>query len=227
MKTFGAIFDFDGVIVDSSRQHETSWERLAVEINASLPEDHFERSFGMKNEVIIPHILEWSMDDEEIHALSMRKEELYREIVAETGLEPLPGIAEWLERLHEAGIPCVIGSSSHRANIDLVLHSIGFMKQFNGAICGEDVQHGKPDPEVFVKGAALLGFEPEACVVFEDAPAGVEAGLRGNMRVVAVTSTRDAEALSDAHLVVENLGDLQIEQVAGLFRENQPVNPPS
>ena len=78
----GAIFDWDGVIIDSSLHHEESWERLARETGFTLPEGHFKKGFGMKNEFIIPNVLNWSNRPEEIRELSLRKEELYREIRA-------------------------------------------------------------------------------------------------------------------------------------------------
>ena len=95
----GVIFDWDGVIIDSSRQHEESWERLAAEERRALPPDHFKLGFGKKNEWIIPNLLHWSDDLPEITRLSLRKEALYRDIVVERGLSALPGVPVFLERL--------------------------------------------------------------------------------------------------------------------------------
>src|SRR5688572_10967005 len=102
---WGAIFDWDGVIIDSSRHHEESWERLAREGSRILPEGHFKAGFGRKNEFIIPEILCWTSDSGEIETISLRKEALYREVVKEWGVEPLPGVRTWLERLRDAGVP--------------------------------------------------------------------------------------------------------------------------
>lgn len=102
----GAIFDWDGVIVDSSSHHEESWERLAMETGFTLPEGHFRKGFGMKNEFIIPNLLNWSNRAQEIRQLSLRKEELYREILLEWGIRPLPGVIEWLTELRQHGIRC-------------------------------------------------------------------------------------------------------------------------
>src|SRR5476651_1227619 len=95
----GAIFDWDGVIIDSSRQHEESWERLAAEEGRPLPENHFKAGFGKKNEWIIPNLLGWTQDQGEMHRLSLRKETLYRVIVLERGLVALPGVHDFLTRL--------------------------------------------------------------------------------------------------------------------------------
>ena len=87
----GAIFDWDGVIINSAEHHEKSWERLAKECGKILPENHFKRGFGMKNEVIIPELLGWATMPVEIRILSLRKEAIYREVVREQGMTALPG----------------------------------------------------------------------------------------------------------------------------------------
>src|SRR5271163_91584 len=106
----GAIFDWDGVIINSAAHHETSWERLAEECGKPLPENHFKRGFGMKNEVIIPELLRWTIVPTEVRILSLRKEVIYREIVVEKGITALPGVVEFLQMLREAQIPCIIAS---------------------------------------------------------------------------------------------------------------------
>lgn len=215
--TPGALFDWDGVVIDSSAQHEKSWEMLAAEIGKPLPQDHFVRGFGMKNQVIIPQILRWTEDPDEIHEYSLRKEALYREIIREEGIRPLPGVRELLGRLAEHDVPCAVASSTHRRNIETVFDAIGIRDCFRAVITAEDVSHGKPDPEVFVKSAEAVGRDPARCVVFEDALVGIEAGLASGAKVVAVATTNPLEALGDAHLAVCSLEEIRWETFAGLF----------
>ncbi|MEP6671902.1 MAG: HAD family phosphatase [Chthoniobacter sp.] len=214
---WAALFDWDGVIIDSSSHHEESWERLAREIDRPLPEGHFQKSFGRKNEAIIPDILAWTTEPAEIRRLSLRKEALYREVVAERGVEALPGVRTWLERLRAAGIPCAIGSSTHRENIALSLGLIGLGEFFAAAVTSEDVKQGKPHPEVFLTAAARLGAEPTRCVVFEDAHVGIAAARAGGMKVVGVATTHPAEELTAADIVVRRLDELQVAQLAAWF----------
>jgi len=214
---WGAIFDWDGVIIDSSRQHEESWERLAVEERLALPEGHFKLGFGRKNEFIIPQILSWTNDVEEIRRMSLRKEALYREIVREGGLEPLPGVREWLARLRDADVPCAVGSSSHRENIDLSLEILGLHDFFTGIVTSEDVNHGKPAPDVFLKAAEKIARAPEKCVVFEDAFVGIEAARKAGSRVVAVATTNPIEMLTDADRAVHRLDELNVAELAAWF----------
>ncbi len=214
---WGALFDWDGVVIDSSSHHEASWERLALEVGRVLPPDHFLKGFGRKNEVIIPKLLGWTHDPAEIRRLSLLKEALYREVVAERGLTALPGVRTWLERLRDAGVPCAIASSTHRANINLSLGLIGLAEFFTAIVTAEDVSTGKPDPEVFLTAAARIGRPPARCVVFEDAHVGIAAARAGGMRVVAVATTHPAHELTAADLVVHRLDELQPATLAAWF----------
>lgn len=213
----GALFDWDGVVIDSSAQHLKSWELLAGEAGKPLPKDHFIRGFGMKNQVIIPRILEWTDDPEEIERYSLRKEALYREIIAREGISALPGVKSLLEMLDAQGVPCAVGSSTHRENIEAVLDILGVRARFKALVTAEDVTHGKPDPEVFVKSANAIGIRPEKCVVFEDAPVGVEAGLKAGARVIAVATTNEKSALRRANAVVDTLKDVDWPMFNGVF----------
>jgi beta-phosphoglucomutase family hydrolase len=214
---WGAIFDWDGVIIDSSAHHEESWERLAREFARTLPEGHFKAGFGRKNDHIIPEILGWTRDTAEIEQLSLRKEALYREVIAERGIAPLPGVRTWLERLREAGVPCAVGSSTARANIDLTLERIGLAEFFSAIVTAEDVTRGKPDPEVFVTAAARIARPAARCVVFEDAHVGIAAARAGGMRIVAVATTHPLAELRVADMAVTRLDELDLTTVAQLF----------
>jgi beta-phosphoglucomutase family hydrolase len=214
---WAALFDWDGVVVDSSCFHERSWDLLARENKKDLPPDHFKKGFGRTNHYIIPHILGWTKDPGEIERLANRKEELYRQLVAVDGIEPIPGTREWLEELEKAGIPRIIGSSTHRLNIETVLEIASLKRFFSEIVSAEDVTHGKPDPEVFLKAADKLGMPPAQCVVFEDTHFGIEAARNAGMKVVALTTTHPENTLQDADRVVDRLDQLCIEQMNLMF----------
>jgi HAD superfamily hydrolase (TIGR01509 family) len=209
----GAIFDWDGVIINSAAHHEVSWERLAKECNKVLPEGHFKRGFGMKNEVIIPELLGWTAVPTEVRILSLRKEALYRELVLEKGIEPLPGVREFLQALKDHGILCVIGSSTHRENVTTTLEVLGLEDFFADIVTAEDVKRGKPDPEVFLTAATRIGVAPVDAVVFEDALVGIAAAKAAGMRVVAVATTEPKDKLEHADWVVDRLDELSVPQL--------------
>ena len=209
----GAIFDWDGVIINSAEQHEISWDRLAKECGKTLPENHFKRGFGMKNEVIIPELLGWTLVPVEIRILSLRKEAIYREVVREQGMTALSGVEPWLRALRDEGIPCAIASSTHRENITTTLDVLGLEEFFSTIVTAEDVKRGKPDPEVFLTAAQRIGVEPGDAVVFEDALVGIAAAQAAGMRVVALATTEPKEKLAHADWVVDRLDELSVVQL--------------
>lgn len=213
----GVIFDWDGVVVDSSKTNEASWELLAQEISKPLPHGHFKQGFGKKNDVIIPEILGWAQDLPTIRLLGQRKEELYRELLKTIPPVLLPGVFHLLKDLQDAGIPAVVGSSTDRLNIEVVMNSLGLRDYFQAIISAEDVTLGKPHPAVFLKAAAKINRLPQWCVVFEDAVHGIEAGLAAGMKVIAVATTHHPKDLELATRVVDHLTELSVSDIASLY----------
>ena len=215
-----AIFDWDGVIIDSHDQHAESWTLLADEQGSALPEDFFKKSFGMRNQSIFPMFFASWVDPSDhvrIAELADRKEELYRELVRRDGIEPLPGVVALLESLADAGIPCSVGSSTPRANIDAIMEVIGLGHRFQAITAAEDVTEGKPNPQVFLKAAAKVGARPAESVVFEDAHVGIAAGLAAGMKVIAVATTHPIESLGGAHWAVASLEVVDAKKVTDLL----------
>ena len=209
------IFDWDGVVLDSSAHHERSWEILASRRGLPLPPDHFKRGFGKKNNLIIPD-LGWAVAPLEITELAEEKEEIYRALVREKGIRPLPGVRELLAALRARDIPCAIGSSTERANLDLLLDLMDLRDFFRVIVSGEEVVHGKPDPSIFLLAAERLGFAPAECVVIEDALVGIEAARQAGMPVVAVATTNPLDALGAAHAAVSGMAEITPELLASL-----------
>jgi beta-phosphoglucomutase family hydrolase len=209
------IFDWDGVVVDSSARHERSWEILAARRGLPLPADHFKRGFGKKNNVIIPD-LGWASQPAEVDALAHEKEEIYRSLVREHGIQPLPGVRELLASLQAAAIPCAIGSSTERANLDCLLDLMDLRQFFGVIVAGEEVVHGKPDPSIFLLAARRLGVEPAGCLVIEDALVGIAAAQRAGMPVLAVATTEPIAALTGADGSVASLEGVMVEDLRRL-----------
>lgn len=216
---FALVFDWDGVIINSESFHRRSWEMLMEEASLKMPPGAFEASFGMRNEQIIPHVFKWASPDdgERIQALGDRKEALYRKIVRDEGIAPLPGVLDLLESLTAHGVPAAVGSSTPRANIDAVMEVIGVTGMFQEVVAAGDVRQGKPHPEVFLTAASRLGFAPARCVVVEDAHVGIEAAKAGGFAVLAVATTHPMDSLRDADAVHESLADVTVEALRGLL----------
>ena len=211
----GFIFDWDGVVIDSHAQHEESWQVLFGELGRPMPEGFFKRTFGMRNQQIIPMSFDFVRADDqaEIARLGDRKEELYREILGRNGIEPLPGVVSLLREIKSLGAPAVVGSSTPRKNIETVMKMAGLDGLFDAVVSAEDVTVGNPDPQVFLKGAEKIGRSPGRCIVFEDAHVGIEAGKRAGMKVVAVATTHPIETLTQADVALPNLSGVSVNSL--------------
>lgn len=162
----GAIFDWDGVIIDSHRAHELAWEALAAELGHPLPAGFFKATFGMRNDKIIPEFTNWASgnDPVRVQELGDHKETLYREVIRRDGIDPLPGVVALLENLQSAGIPCSVGSSTSLENILTIMEMTGLAGYFSAITAERDVKRGKPDPQVFLKAAEKIHCSACDCV---------------------------------------------------------------
>ena len=209
------IFDLDGVIVDTAVYHYKAWKRLANQLNFDFTEEANEKLKGISRKDSLALILGWGgveATEIEKEELAQRKNNWYVEMITEmTPEEILPGTLEFLQALREFGYKIALGSASKNAGI--ILDKVGLTSYFDAIVDGNLVTISKPDPQVFLKGAEMLGVEPAACVVFEDAVAGVESALAGGMKVVGIGSR---ETLSGADLVISGLHEMNIETLKKL-----------
>ncbi|HIM33685.1 MAG TPA: HAD family hydrolase, partial [Candidatus Poseidoniales archaeon] len=144
-------------------------------------------------------------------------EEYYRKL-ARGKLEPLPGVAKFVEALRRDQWRLAIGTSTPRENLEMVLAEMPFGGAFAATVCGPEVEHGKPAPDIFLRAAELLELPPERCIVVEDAPSGVAAAHAGGFACLAVATTRPRELLSEAELLLDSLEEATPGAVAGLLR---------
>jgi len=212
----GVLFDLDGVIVDSKAAHEAAFARLGEDAGYAFSHETFVRIFGMHNTDIFPILFGHALPPEEIDALSARKEALVRELLRGR-VQILPGVQALLPALKAAGFRLAIGTSTHRENVTLILHELGLADCFDAIASAEDVQRGKPDPQVFLIAARRLGLPPARCVVVEDAVAGVQAAHAGGMAALAVTTNHAREALAAAERVVDSLEEVGPEDFLALI----------
>jgi len=187
MRTGAVLWDMDGTLVDSEEFHWLSWRDTMAAEGIPITRDQFVLTFGQRNDSILPRWLGAEAAADRMQRVGDAKEELYRRLVRESGLAPLPGAAEWVRRLQQENWRQAVASSAPRANLDVVLEVIGLRACFQAIVSAEDVTAGKPDPQVFLTAASRLGAPPSQCVVVEDAAAGVEAARRAGMRNIGVS----------------------------------------
>jgi len=211
----GCIFDLDGVIVDTARYHFLAWKRLAAGLNYQLSPADNERLKGvsrLKSLEIVLQLAGVSMSAEEMERLADQKNAWFREYIAEMKPDEIfPGVKALIRELRGAGIKVGLASSSKNAREDIRL--LGIADEFDAIVEGNMIAHTKPHPEIFLKTAELLGVAPEACVVIEDAEAGVEAARAAGMKCVGIGSP---VALAKADAVVSKTGDINLSTLTGL-----------
>lgn len=207
------LWDLDGTLADSGDYHWRSWRDTLRLEGMDLGYQQFLDSFGQKNDRILRHWLGPDASAETIGRIADAKESLYREFARNEGLVALPGAVEWVRRLHAEGWAQAIASSAPRANVEVMLEAIGVAAVMDAVVSAEDVTRGKPDPQVFLRAAERLGVAPDACIVVEDAAAGVEAGRRAGMKTIGV----NAGATLAADLYVRSLADLSAEAFESLL----------
>ncbi|MBR4067950.1 MAG: beta-phosphoglucomutase [Clostridia bacterium] len=184
----GVIFDLDGVIVSTDNCHYLAWKRMADEEGIPFDRTINERLRGVSRMESLSIILEKAAreySEEEKQAMAARKNGYYVELIGSlTPDDMLPGALDTLELLKANGVKIAIGSSSR--NTPIILRQLRLENAFHAVADGNAITRSKPDPEVFLLAAKLLGLAPENCLVVEDADAGVEAALAGGMRVLGV-----------------------------------------
>lgn len=209
------IFDLDGVICDTAKFHFIAWQHIANNFGIEFNLLDNESLKGVSRIDSLSQILKKgnkTITDEEFQAALIKKNEEYLSLVSTMKHEEiLPGVESFLESLKDNNIKIALGSASKNAT--LILEKIGLTHYFDAIIDGNQVEKGKPSPEVFLKGAKAVNVKPENAVVFEDAVAGVEAANRGNFMSVGVG---DDHVLRNAKLVITgfenfNLAMLQAE----------------
>src|SRR5260370_37861080 len=144
----GGLWEKDGTVIGSEDLHWISWKNPLGMEGIFITHRQFLSSFGQRNDSILPQWLGAGATPERIERIANAKEELYRRRVRRNGISPLPGVAEWLHRLHQEGWLQAVGSAAPRANIDAVLEALLATHIFQAVVSAEDVHRGKPDPEV-------------------------------------------------------------------------------
>jgi HAD superfamily hydrolase (TIGR01509 family) len=180
------LWDLDGTLVDSEQYHWQSWRDTMAADGVALTFAQFRATFGWRNDAILRRWLGDAVDAGHMQRIGDAKEELYRSLVRTGGLAPLPGAAEWVRRLHGEEWAQAVASSAPRSNIDVVLEAMGLADAFETTVSAEDVERGKPDPQVFLLAASRLGVPPDRSIVVEDASAGIEGARRAGMRSIGV-----------------------------------------
>lgn len=197
-----AIFDLDGTLVDNNAVHLKTWLQYLANEGIQVSEEEYRLHFnGRTNKDALEYIYQRSLSVGEALEIAERKEALYRKNYQDS-IQPIDGLLEFLATIHEAGIPIAMATSGIQPNIDFLFEHLPIQHYFKVIVNSSHIQKGKPDPEIYLKAANLLGVEPKHCLVFEDAVVGIQSAKAAGMKVIAITSTETLEALSIADKII-------------------------
>ena len=206
------IFDLDGVIVDTAGYHYRAWQKIAETLDFEFTPDMNEKMKGISRIDSLNMMLSMAnitKTEEEKIDLCRAKNSFYLDSLDQMDQSAiLPGVSALIQELDAKGIGIALGSASK--NAIKVLELIGLKEKFEIIIDGNGVEKSKPDPEVFLKGAAALNVSPAEAIVFEDSLKGLEAAVEGGFRTVGIGTV---ENLPLAEIVYDNLGNVSFDDI--------------
>jgi len=212
----GFIFDLDGVLVDTVDYHYASWERLSLQLGFKLDPKIKEKLKGISRMDSLNLVLQQGgikLSRKKKEELTALKNKWYLESLSELTNEILlPGVEAFVESSHKLGLRLAIGSASKNARS--IIDRTNLKNSFEVIVDGNDIVKTKPDPEVFLKGAHLLGLKPQECLVFEDSAKGLMAASSGGFRKLGIGS---ATHLDEAEVIMTDLENISASQICRLY----------
>jgi len=200
----------DGVLVDNMQRHASSWVEVFRDfgLEGLDAERYLRETAGMKALDVLRHFLDPEISPAEAERLNELKDFLYRANYRDH-IVPMPGLEQFLQRAGELGIAMGVGTGATGRNIAFTLGIPALTGRFSAVVGAEDVQHGKPSPDIFLKVAEHLGVHPSRCIVFEDAIPGIEAANRAGMAAVALSTTNPRELMAQCSGLIDLVDDFR------------------
>lgn len=212
------IFDLNGTMINDMDYHNTAWFTILNEdLHAGLTREQVRQEMYGKNEELLERIFgRGHFSPQQMDAISVKKEQRYQEAFR-PHLQLIAGLSQFLEKAGQHHMLMAIGSAAVPFNIDFILDNLSIRHYFSAIVSASDVEISKPHPETFLKAASLLKADPAACLVFEDAPKGVEAALRAGMKCVVLTTMHAKEEFLEYPNVVSYIANYTDPTLDELF----------
>jgi beta-phosphoglucomutase len=200
------LFDLNGTMINDMAYHIRAWHRILNELGANISIEKVKEECYGKNHELLERVFPGRFSEEEKNKMSLEKEKQYQ-LEFRPHLELLPGLPAFLEQAYRAGIKMAIGSAAIMFNIDFVLNNLNIRHYFDALISADDVVKSKPDPETYLKCTAQLNVSPKNCIVFEDAPKGVESAMNAGMESIVITILHEKEEFRQYPNVIQFIKD--------------------
>lgn len=204
----GFLFDLNGTMIDDMQYHITAWHRILNELGAGISLERMKEECYGKNDELLERMFPGRFSVAEKREMGLEKERQYQKEFR-PHLQLLPGLQAFLEKGHERGIKMAVGSAAITFNIDFVLDGLDIRQFIDAVVSADDVAHSKPHPETFTRCAEKLGLTNTDCVVFEDAPKGVEAALNAGMDCIVITTLHQGEEFKGYENVVATIDNYE------------------
>ncbi|TKK67823.1 HAD family phosphatase [Ilyomonas limi] len=212
------IFDLNGTMVNDMGFHAEAWGTIINgELNGNLTPEQVKREMYGKNEEVLERVFgKGKFTPEEMGKLSIRKEEMYQEAFR-PHLQLIDGLHQFLQKAYDYRIPMAIGSAAITFNINFVLDNLNIRRYFSAIVSADDVVKSKPHPQTFLDAAGKLGVNPADCIVFEDAPKGVETAQNAGMQTVVITTMHEPEEFKQYQNILLFIKDYTDERLEKFF----------
>jgi beta-phosphoglucomutase len=210
----GVIWDMDGVLIDTMELHFKIWQQVFSEYGVEFARQDFNQYFGTTNLETIQTVFGNKLSNEAARELAEKKQLVFEE-KAVNEAELIPGALQWLQFFFDRGIPQAVASSNTQPFIEKMAAHKNIRQFFEVLVSAEGLA-SKPDPAVFLESARLINVNPNSCIVFEDAVAGVEGAKRAGMKCIAITTTNPQTALVKADLIIPRFSVLTETQLLEL-----------
>lgn len=212
---WAVIFDMDGTLVATTEADFLAWQQLFALYGKHLSYDDYYPLLGRKSADVVQ--LGLGLSGKAAEEAMAKKMALFADIVAKKGVETLPAVRTLLEKLQAAGVPMALATSSRKKKMELVMQTASLDQFFTVFVTGEEVDRGKPDPQIFQLAAARLEMPAAKCVVVEDTVSGIRAAKAAGMACVAISSTHERDELTEADLLIDHFTSLQPEDIYKLI----------
>ena len=203
------IFDLDGTIVDNMKVHQKAFLEFVNGKGTALTlKEYVTKYQGHSNKENFPAIFGKKLSKEEVAVFTNEKESMYRSMY--TDVKPVAGFFDILREAKRMDLKVALATSAPKQNRDYILGKLGLENSFDVIVGDEDVERGKPEPEIYLKVAEKLGVEPKGCLVFEDSIPGIQSAKRAGMRVIALSTTHQASNLTEADFISANFSGVDL-----------------
>lgn len=211
------IFDMDGVLASTtdlqSQAESTALAKLGIDVS---PKTLVNTYSGWKDADVFTDVLKHHASKADPYKLREEKWKIIYKKLKDESITPIPNVIDLIKTLDKHGLLLAVASASPLKFIETVLEELGLKEKFKTIVSGDNVQSGKPNPDIFLLTAKGLNIRPQECIVIEDSPNGIQAAKRAGMKCIAITTTAKKEELKKADKIIGSFNEISVRDIQNL-----------